>query len=233
MSPDFQDVLEFHRKYGQPHGTRPQLLTPQAFEFRHKFLDEELQEFHEAKHLVGQLDALMDLVYVAIGTALYVGCPQDGLRNTWPHFHNHLDMLQPIQALPIIPTLLNGYEVDYHSVGLEACIHQFARAHRTASLDPIPPLKRLVSLSYQAAIQMSCPWQLCWAHVHRANMKKVNANAEGTDSTRKTAMDVVKPPGWIAPDVEIARTLSRTGWEIPEYLSMNLGTGKILDGRHP
>lgn len=233
MSPDFQDVLAFHRKFDQPHGTRPQFLTPEAFEFRHKFLQEELQEFHDAKHLVAQLDALMDLVYVAIGTALYVGCPQDGLKNTWPHFHNHLDLLQPIQALPIIPTLLTPYEADYHSVGLEAAIHQFARAHRTASLDPILPLKRLVGLAYQAAVQMSSPWTLCWAHVQRANMKKIRANAEGTDSTRKTSMDVVKPPGWIAPDAEIARTLSRSGWEIPSYLAMNLDTGKIVDTRFP
>ena len=233
MSPDFQDVLAFHRKYGQPCGIRPQLLSVEAFQFRHKFLHEELKEFRDAQHLVAQLDGLMDLVYVAIGTALFVGCPQDGLRNSWPLFHNQVDMVQPIRALPVIPTRLSDYEIDYHATGIEACIYQFELASNTntASLDSILPLKRLVASAYQAAVQMSCPWSLCWSHVQRANMKKVRAASDGSDSTRKSSMDVVKPSGWIAPDAEIARTLSRSGWEIPSHLAMNLDTGKIIDSR--
>jgi len=38
-----------------------------------------------------------------------------------------------------------------------------------------------------------------WKRVHTANMAKVRAS-EASDSKRGTAFDVVKPPGWTAPD---------------------------------
>jgi hypothetical protein len=33
-------------------------------------------------------------------------------------------------------------------------------------------------------------------------MKKVRAAKDGSDSVRGSAWDVVKPPGWTAPDIE-------------------------------
>lgn len=39
-----------------------------------------------------------------------------------------------------------------------------------------------------------------WARVHAANMAKVRALRDGSDSKRGSAYDVVKPEGWIAPD---------------------------------
>ena len=39
-----------------------------------------------------------------------------------------------------------------------------------------------------------------WKRVHAANMKKIRAEKKG-DSKRKSTFDVVKPAGWIVPDL--------------------------------
>lgn len=39
-----------------------------------------------------------------------------------------------------------------------------------------------------------------WRRVHAANMAKVRAQPDGSDSKRGSAYDVVKPEGWVAPD---------------------------------
>lgn len=40
-----------------------------------------------------------------------------------------------------------------------------------------------------------------WNRVHGANMKKIRAKADGSNSTRKSSYDVVKPEGWEAPSL--------------------------------
>lgn len=80
---NFDDVGEFHEKFGLPavrrtHPVHPQLLDHDMFRFRLKFLEEELSEFVHAQHaqdLAKAADALIDLVYVAMGTAHKMGLP--------------------------------------------------------------------------------------------------------------------------------------------------------------
>lgn len=121
----FQDVGDFHRKFDLvTHPEQlPVTLPLDVFEFRRKFLHEELTELEEAyveNDLPGFLDALVDLVYVALGTA--------------------------------------------HLAGL--------------------------------------PFNQAWDAVHRANMLKERAStADDPRSTRKHAMDIVKPAGWEPPDI--------------------------------
>lgn len=60
----------------------------------------------------------------------------------------------------------------------------------------------LVDLSYVlhgTALMMGLPWPRLWDEVQRANMAKVRASHEG-ESKRGSALDVVKPAGWTAPD---------------------------------
>jgi len=70
-------VQEFHAKFMLPEGTADVLLNDQhAQAFRLGFLREEVQELEDALALgdnVGVFDALIDLVYVAYGTALFAG----------------------------------------------------------------------------------------------------------------------------------------------------------------
>lgn len=80
---NFSDVGDFHRKFGLPvfdgyeHDVPADLL-----EFRESFLREELDEFSRgvaAGDPVQMFDALLDLVYVAMGTAHVMGFPwQEG-----------------------------------------------------------------------------------------------------------------------------------------------------------
>lgn len=92
------DVYQFHEQYDLPRPTVPQHITPELSHFRIKFLQEELDEYRTAvaqldiaiyQHaphdaitslLADALDALADLVYVAIGTAIIHGFP---LNEAW------------------------------------------------------------------------------------------------------------------------------------------------------
>jgi len=71
------NVAEFHEKFGLPLGAVDHLMpSPHTQAFRIGFLGEELDELAEALvegDKVGVFDALLDLVYVAYGTALFAG----------------------------------------------------------------------------------------------------------------------------------------------------------------
>jgi predicted HAD superfamily Cof-like phosphohydrolase len=72
-----KSVLEFHQKFDLPDGTVDKLSNDKhAQAFRLGFLQEELDELHEALEQgdrVKAFDALLDLAYVTYGTALFMG----------------------------------------------------------------------------------------------------------------------------------------------------------------
>ena len=124
---NFEDVGRFHEKFKLPVAQGEIRQLPQdLLYFRANFLKEELAEFvlampswtTPADH-AKMFDALLDLVYVALGTAHLLGYP----------------------------------------------------------------------------------WEQGWNLVQAANMAKVRA-LRPEDSKRGSAWDVVKPPGWVAPDIE-------------------------------
>lgn len=72
------DVAAFHRKFGLEKPPAPHFLPTHALDFRLKFLREEVQEFedtHRGGDMHGAADGLVDLVYVAHGTADMMGIP--------------------------------------------------------------------------------------------------------------------------------------------------------------
>lgn len=73
----FKDLADFHIKYGVPRYTpNPTTLDFETQDFRRKFLQEELDEYDEAiarDDLPEQIDALLDLVYIAVGTLDIMG----------------------------------------------------------------------------------------------------------------------------------------------------------------
>lgn len=78
----FEMVGQFHDKMGlaNANDTPPRLLTHDQFKFRTAFLAEELIEFvecHGLADLPGCADALVDLAWVAMGTAHLMGVPFD------------------------------------------------------------------------------------------------------------------------------------------------------------
>lgn len=122
MRSNFEDICDFHIRFGLEHNGIPKMLDEETARFRAKFMYEELEEFVDSYHkkdLAGMADALIDLTYVAMGTAYMMGLP----------------------------------------------------------------------------------WQDLWDEVQRANMSKVRAT-DASQSKRGSSLDVVKPEGWQAPNID-------------------------------
>lgn len=78
-----EDIRAFHEKFELGYNEGPRKLDAEMQAFRIKFLKEELQEYVDAVkmgNLEKQFDALIDLVYVAIGTSYLHGFP---FRKGW------------------------------------------------------------------------------------------------------------------------------------------------------
>lgn len=56
------------------------------------------------------------------------------------------------------------------------------------------------------------PWEIGWMLVQQANMSKVRSKSRRKDSGRGSSFDVIKPPGWVAPDIH--RLLEIHGWNV-------------------
>ena len=90
MNTVFRDVYEFHKKFGVFENYQPSALTASTFEFRRKFLQEELDEFIAANanaDLEGMLDAMIDLIYVAAGTMTMMGFTHLQQVEAWRRVH--------------------------------------------------------------------------------------------------------------------------------------------------
>jgi predicted HAD superfamily Cof-like phosphohydrolase len=79
---NFVDVGAFRQKMGLPMSTFPHLLTPEESSYFVRFILEEISEYmkaYEENSLVDAADAIVDLVYVALGCAHAMGLPFDSL----------------------------------------------------------------------------------------------------------------------------------------------------------
>lgn len=82
-----KDIQDFHEKFGLGYDQGPRALDRELHKFRQAFMQEELDEYeaaHEADDLEGQLDALVDLAYVLLGTAYLQGLP---FAEAWRRVH--------------------------------------------------------------------------------------------------------------------------------------------------
>jgi len=84
----YKDIQQFHAKFGLEGPDSPFLLPKELLEFRVKFMMEELNEYVEA-HDKGDkakaLDALVDLVYVVLGTSYLHGFD---FNEAWRRVHD-------------------------------------------------------------------------------------------------------------------------------------------------
>jgi predicted HAD superfamily Cof-like phosphohydrolase len=76
---NFDDVVDFHNKFGiSPGIPAPHLPPRDIFEFRMKFFREELQELEDAYNagdVMKYFDAHLDLAYITFGSAHLAGMP--------------------------------------------------------------------------------------------------------------------------------------------------------------
>lgn len=114
MSLDWtKDVLEFHAKMSYKNGEDPGVLNKKNYDQRLDYMFEELSEFIEAKSLSNQADAMLDLIYFAIGTLLRMGIDP---RFGWNEVHranmdktpadNHKHSIKPKGWVPPDPQIL-------------------------------------------------------------------------------------------------------------------------------
>jgi len=185
---NFDDVGDFHEKFALHNvthdGAGPVEMPDDLMQFRLKFLLEELQEF---AHAVGYL-----MTFVS-----------DEHGNSRPDF-----MKMP-----------NG-KFDHEKA--------------------FDSLLDLAYVTFGAAQVMGYPWQAGWEEVQRANITKerckIDHRFEGTEthkycihlgkdlqtcgrprvehSLRGSARDVIKPAGWVAPDIKVV--LEDVGFQLKD-----------------
>lgn len=210
ISENTKDVYKFHEKFGikQP---KKRIIpkSEELFQFRYKFLKEELQEFIDSQHtdIDTSVDSLVDLVYVAVGTALMYGISAERLEETaeimthdsspyWGSYSEFLDGQKPLAWLS---------EDDFNSFVLDMTdlIDKFKLMHEDGNVKGIQSVISLICMGvYGAAAKMGITravWEDLWDDVQRANMSKKRAESK-EESKRGTKLDIVKPEGWKGPD---------------------------------
>lgn len=172
---NFDDVGEFHRKFGLTSWPEkgPHLATPEERDFRFKFMAEELKEIGEGMGLE------VEIRWKPVGP---VGAPCERCGYNGPGFYN--GQIHPCAAgVQDLAKIADG----------------------------------LIDLAYVVkgtAHFYGLPWQDLWDEVQRANMSKRRAATDGSDSTRKSRLDVVKPADFVPP--RIHDVLLAAGWPGPE-----------------
>jgi predicted HAD superfamily Cof-like phosphohydrolase len=69
----FEAVRRFHQRFGLPIADRPCQLSPERVSARAKWINDEVTELAAAQSLVDQVDALVDILYLAVGSLVEMG----------------------------------------------------------------------------------------------------------------------------------------------------------------
>ena len=70
---EFEQVKEFHKAFGVPVSDKAVLLTKERVKSRSGWMIEEINEFIESENIYDQADAMIDLIYFALGTLVEMG----------------------------------------------------------------------------------------------------------------------------------------------------------------
>ena len=79
MNQEFKKVKEFHKAFESPISELPVILTSERVKARAGFMREEIEEFEESVNIYEQADAMIDLIYFALGTLVEMGVKPDKL----------------------------------------------------------------------------------------------------------------------------------------------------------
>ena len=84
MKDALKKVHEFHEIFDTLIGTKPQFPDEDTRQLRRNILEEEFKEYQSAEaanDLIEVADALADIIYIALGTAISYGIPLDEVFN--------------------------------------------------------------------------------------------------------------------------------------------------------
>ena len=184
----FQRVAEFHRAFGHPVATSPQLPEQAVRDLRINLLDEELQEFctaYTARDRVEMADALADMCYIIAGTVVSYGIGPTMISVFESPYDQHLPNTAsvPSDLDILLRDSRNEYMIAEHSDNL-----------RLIDLC----LMNLLTDVFGVAWQLSIPLNAVFAEVHRSNMAKLMPDGS---VLRRDDGKVCKPPHWTPPDI--------------------------------
>jgi predicted HAD superfamily Cof-like phosphohydrolase len=81
MNRQWEEVKEFHEKFNHPVSETPVYLSRDRVNKRYDWMKEEIDEFADAPDIYEQADAMIDLIYFALGTLVEMGIKPDKLFN--------------------------------------------------------------------------------------------------------------------------------------------------------
>lgn len=81
MDQSWEKVLQFHRLFSVPYKEKPTFLPKDRVTTRSEWMQEEIKEFLESQSLDEQADAMIDLIYLALGTLVEMGVRPEELFN--------------------------------------------------------------------------------------------------------------------------------------------------------
>lgn len=79
MDKEWYEVREFQLKFGHPVADKPTKMDSERAQKRYNWMLEEINEFLAADEIVEQADAMIDVMYFALGTLVEMGIKPDRL----------------------------------------------------------------------------------------------------------------------------------------------------------
>jgi NTP pyrophosphatase (non-canonical NTP hydrolase) len=120
----------------------------------------------------------------------------------------------PVTKDDSVPHLLNDATSNFRLEFIKEEVKELQKGYEECDLAQIADaLVDLVVVAMGTAHMHGLPWEELFNEVQRANMSKRRATHAG-ESKRGTALDLVKPTGWIAP--RIHNILCEHGWNVDE-----------------
>jgi len=79
MNKQWEEVRDFHIKFNHPYSDTPVMIDKERSKKRYNWMLEEINEFLEAEDIYMQADAMIDLIYFALGSLVEMGIKPDKL----------------------------------------------------------------------------------------------------------------------------------------------------------
>lgn len=182
-------IHDFHTKFGLEYVGGPRKLTGNMLDLRVKRLAEEGQELLDAKTVAEQADALIDIMYIAIGTKYLTGMHLTCLINN--HVYTGSTKYTEEASIKALTRMcIDGEPLQPNHPGL---------------VSPVTYLDEVIYLCGRICFYLGYPALSLLMEVHNANMRK----ERGSEKTSKygNGFDIVKPEGWVGPDIDTVLTI--------------------------
>ena len=203
----FEEVTKFSRMANEAQNklnpekwpllpVKPVALAEPAKEFIIQMIDDEMDELVEAKDLVEQADALLDIIYYVLDTGAKHGME---LRFDTSRCQTH-------------PPLTDLYDVPMSfKKDIAHCLNNLVKSDDV--IDHALALIEVCEVCISTADNMGVDLNPIFDIVQGANMAKFvdGVVVLDTDVTSKRYGKVQKPIGWTAPDSKIKEEISRQG----------------------